>query len=174
MLKFEYRYATTLSIAIGIALLAASGSAAAAGQTYQDERSACQLRPEAERASCLREAAAAREAARKGQLNGAAAYEANRTQRCNALPVADRDACVRRARGEGTVSGSVEAGGVVREYRELIHPPVPQQPIVAPPQQEQAGTASSGVAGSIAQPPLVAPPAQPVPAPAGVMLERTR
>ncbi len=46
-----------------------------------------------------------------------AQYMRNALARCESLKGDDRDDCVARIRGAGTVSGSVEAGGL---YRELI------------------------------------------------------
>lgn len=163
-----------LPAALAAGLLAAAPAAFAAGtasdQRYQDERAACMQRPEPERAPCLREAAAARQAARKGEFDSGGAYEANRLKRCEALPAAERDACVRRARDEGTASGSVAGGGILREYREVILPPVPPAPAVDIPQQATTVTAPAP-AGVAATPAPVLPPQ---PAPAGVMLQPAR
>ena len=94
---------------------------------YQQERSHCLSgQSHQDRRTCLQEAAAARGEALKGRLdNGQAArYEQNALMRCNALPVNDRDECQARMRGEGTTSGSVEAGGI---YRKLVTvEPAPQ------------------------------------------------
>lgn len=158
-----------LRAALAVSLFA-SLPAAAADDLYAAERAACMQRPEAERGACLREAAAARQAARRGDLSGnGGALEANRAKRCEALPAADRDACVRRAREEGTVSGSVEGGGILREYREIILPPVPAEPAVALPQQEPPVTTPAPAGTALVPPPVV--PAPPAPAPAGVMLQ---
>lgn len=91
---------------------------------YQSERAACERTPpNQDRAACLREAAAARDAARRGQLDGAQNnYEQNALARCDALPAEERDLCRRRARGEGETKGSVSEGGIYREYRELTLP----------------------------------------------------
>lgn len=69
---------------------------------------------------CLREAYAAFGEARRGGLDTAeAALERNRRQRCAMLPDAERDDCLVRMDGEGTVSGSVASGGVLRELRTI-------------------------------------------------------
>ena len=69
-----------------------------------------------DRATCLREARAALQEARRNRLQTGAGvnFEANATTRCNAQPAADRDACVQRIRG-GTTRGSVAGGGLIRE-----------------------------------------------------------
>lgn len=91
---------------------------------YQVERKACEKAPSTvDRTACLREAAAAREEARRGALNGAVPnYEKNAQARCEALPSEERDACIRRVRNEGVTKGSVTEGGVYREYKELDLP----------------------------------------------------
>lgn len=112
--------------------MAADGKAATQDieARYRSERAACDTNPAIQdREACRREAAAARDAAKHDQLSeDQRNYQQNALTRCNALPAAERDACVRRARGEGAVHGSVESGGLLREYREVILPPVaPQQ-----------------------------------------------
>jgi len=93
---------------------------------YRSERALCaDIQDGERRANCLREAAAAREAALRGQLDDAqGSYERNAMARCEALPAEERDSCRRRVRGEGETRGSVGSGGVIREYREFTLPPV--------------------------------------------------
>lgn len=124
-----------LAIALGAAgvLLVASTAAAAgadpsnARARYQEERAACMIgRSRQDRATCLREAGAALQEARRGRLGEAdpRQYEENRLTRCNPLPPDDREDCVRRMRGEGITKGSVGEGGL---YRELTRPAAPRQ-----------------------------------------------
>jgi hypothetical protein len=70
----------------------------------------------------VREAQAARQEARRGRLQdeSPAQLEKNRYSRCEGLPAEDRGYCMRRMDGEGTVSGSVEGGGVLRELRVTV------------------------------------------------------
>lgn len=138
---------TVLACALGSLLGASVASAAPAAKSdvqarYEQERARCASgQSHQDRRTCLQEAAAARGEALKGRLdNGQAArYEQNALLRCNALPVDDRDECQARIRGEGTTSGSVEAGGI---YRELVTvEPAPQampSPDVSAPQQPAA------------------------------------
>lgn len=109
--------------AIGLSL----GSSAAFADTsrYQQERAACLSgQSHQDRATCLQEAGAARGEDRRGNLNdGAVSYQENAVNRCNALPAADRQDCVRRIRGDGVTSGSVEGGGVYRETTTTIIAP---------------------------------------------------
>lgn len=116
---------------LGVALFSSSLAAAGADSVYRDEMARCNSGQSGEdRATCLREAGAAQQEARRGHLQGADAsvYERNRLQRCNALPDADRAACAARMDGRGSVSGSVEGGGVLREYRETITPAAGARP----------------------------------------------
>ena len=69
--------------------------------------------------ACQRERAAAAQAKSQGQLTtkGDEQYQKNALARCQNQPEgAARDACVKRATGEGdtTVRGSVEGGGKMR------------------------------------------------------------
>jgi hypothetical protein len=118
-----------LLLAAGSALmLAAPLSASWAGTgpksgspeaTYRYERQKCLSgRSHQDRATCLKEAGAALAEARRGRLdNGVSERQLaeNRVARCAAQPEADRADCERMARGEGTVVGSVEGGGQIKE-----------------------------------------------------------
>lgn len=118
--------------AAGALLSAAPVSAADRGRlsdaqlTYQRDRTACiNEQTGQDRTTCLREASAALQEARRGGLNDdKARFEQNRLLRCDSQPLADRADCVRRMNGEGTTSGSVEGGGILRE---LVTPVVPPQ-----------------------------------------------
>jgi len=99
-----------------LAAMAANNSQDANAR-YQAERAACMNgQSNQPRATCLREAGAALQESRRGHLtDDQTADQQNALLRCNALPVDDRDACQRRINGEGTTSGSVLEGGVLRE-----------------------------------------------------------
>lgn len=89
--------------------------------TYERERAACLSGQSGQdRATCLREAAAAYAEARGGRRNAAPAsadsYSQNALLRCQPLPAADRAECERRLTS-GATSGSVTGGGVLRELR---------------------------------------------------------
>ena len=89
-----------------------------AQQRYNRERAVCMSgQSNQDRATCLREAGAALQEARRNRLgtNAGADLRANATARCNAQPAADRDACVQRITGAGSVQGSVEGGGLIRQ-----------------------------------------------------------
>ena len=113
-----------------------------AATRYRMEREACMSgQSHQDRATCLKEAGAAQGEARAGRLDdrAAASYRQNAMERCRVLPTSDRDACVARIDGTGRVTGSVEGGGILREYvqREVGTPqpmaaPMPVQPQVRP------------------------------------------
>jgi len=100
------------------ALAADRASGADARSRYLHERALCESgQSHQDRATCLREAGAAYEQARQRGLEGGQAgqYERNALLRCNVLPPEDRNVCVARMR-QGLAVGSVEAGGVYREW----------------------------------------------------------
>lgn len=86
---------------------------------YRQERAAClDGRSPQGRSTCLKEAGAARAEARRHRLdNGESPAElrANALLRCRPVLDADRAACERMALGEGTRSGSVAEGAVLRQ-----------------------------------------------------------
>jgi hypothetical protein len=107
------------------ALLLAAAAAQAAPMSeaqlrYRQERAACMSgASNQDRATCLREAGAALHEARRGGLSGGD-LDRNRTQRCAALPAQDREDCTMRMDGQGTTSGSVMQGGVLRELERPV------------------------------------------------------
>ena len=115
-------FSTVVAMGAPVALLFAA-SAAADSQSdaqllYQKERTACFTGQFiVDRETCLREAGAALQEARRGGLTSAdeRELERNRLIRCNALPEPDREDCARRMSGEGVTKGSVQQGGILRE-----------------------------------------------------------
>ena len=109
------------ALALAVACVPAAWSAgkgqSEAQRRYQQERAHCLSgQSNQDRATCLKEAAAALQEARRGGLaTGSASLEANATARCNAQSAADREACVQRIMGSGSTQGSVEAGGLIRQ-----------------------------------------------------------
>ena len=101
---------------------AAGGDLAEAQARYQQDRAACiSGQTHQDRATCLREAGAALQQAKRGGIgDDQSAYEQNRLIRCDRLVAGDREDCLRRMHGEGTVSGSVEGGGIYRELRTTV------------------------------------------------------
>ncbi len=112
---------------------AAPPASVSAQSRYQQDRAAClDSSSQQDRSSCLREAGAVKAesirapAARDNTDDRAR----NALQRCKELPGDMRGPCERRVRGEGTVSGSVPAGGVLREL--VIPVPAPAQAPLPP------------------------------------------
>lgn len=114
----------------GVAVLAfaaatafAQGTPAEIQERYRRERAAC-LKSDSNQALeiCLREARAAQWESRRNGLTSPAQpdLETNQRARCAPLPPADRDDCLRRMRGDGTVSGSVREGGIFRELVTVV------------------------------------------------------
>ena len=117
------------------ALLALSPTWAASPQaladaSYRLDRAAClDSHSQHERSSCLREAGAVRDEARRGRVLRGETPETralNALQRCVRLPLESQAVCERMVRGEGSSSGSVAGGGVLREHETEV--PVPTAP----------------------------------------------
>jgi hypothetical protein len=117
-------------LALALSALACAGAHAdTAAQTqerqrlYQEERQVCLSGTSNQSsADCLREAAAALQpGGNTAAPSTAASLQANARQRCEALPVDDQQSCLQRMQGAGSVSGSVQAGGLLRE----LHEPTP-------------------------------------------------
>ena len=98
-----------------------------AKQRYEQERAAClNGQTNQSRHDCLREAGAALHDANKGKLDDVGEdYQANQRLRCQPLPAEEQRDCMARMTGQGTVAGSVEAGGLYRELKTIE--PAPQK-----------------------------------------------
>jgi len=140
-------FVRTAPLALFMAITAGGATAATKAPTpsdmaqtqYQKERARClDGTSNQDRATCLKEAGAALAEARRGTLGGDEGdYERNARERCTPLPDAERSSCLARMRGEGTTSGSVQGGGVIRELREVTSgqasvPAKPQAPAAQP------------------------------------------
>jgi len=113
-----------ISSLIAAALLAGAGFAQAAPRgadiqaQYEHERAVCLSgQSNQDRATCLQEAGAARNEARRGLLEESKStdYRRNALQRCRIFSGEDALDCRSRILGAGTSSGSVAAGGILRE-----------------------------------------------------------
>ena len=123
---------------------AEQGGAGAARDRYEQERSRCVSGQSGQDLrTCLREAGAALQASRQGQLDDRdTRYTRNALERCKPLPSDEAKDCRDRILGQGdvTVSGSVKGGGLYREkvtteVRVLPPPPAPPdepQPMMVP------------------------------------------
>ncbi|MFJ3055991.1 hypothetical protein [Herbaspirillum sp. NPDC087042] len=118
------------ALLIGLAALggAAHVFAASKGATsdYQQQVAACNNGSSNEdKATCLREAGAAKQAAARGGLSNpdAAQLKDNALRRCEGLPQSDRIDCEKRVNGHGRVEGSVGEGGILRETVTIVPAP---------------------------------------------------
>jgi hypothetical protein len=123
-----------LSIAITVAAVCSTFSVGANSATapaqapaearYQQDRANCLAGKTAEsQTTCLKEAAAALQAARKHDLRTPTPAEvaANERRRCEALSGDDKKDCLKRADNiDTTVSGSVAGGGDLKETVTII------------------------------------------------------
>ena len=101
---------------------AAGASAPGAKTSYVKERADCEAGKTAQdRATCLKEAGAAAQERKRNTLDNSGSAAQNATDRCNALPAAERGDCIARIKGpisanqRTSTSGSVAGGGVIRE-----------------------------------------------------------
>ena len=110
--------AATAQVATGTTGIDASGS-------YQQEVNACMTgKTQQDQATCLREARNAQADKKRGVLDNAGAqFDANAASRCEALTGEDKAACQARVMGYGNTTGSVAAGGVLREVETVVLPP---------------------------------------------------
>jgi hypothetical protein len=108
-------------LALASALCTSAFAAPDAQAAYQKQVALCNSgQPGEDKATCLKEAGAALAQAKKGGPSEASPdtglYRENALKRCRALPEADQKDCVARI-DDGTKSGSVAGGGVIRELR---------------------------------------------------------
>lgn len=142
---------------IGLSAQAAGPAAADANAAYRQEVARCNSgQSQEDRATCLKEARNAHADAVRGRLDNGqqSSYEANAVARCDRLPPSDKADCVARMHGQGTASGSVEAGGIYRET--VTEVPAPAQP--------GNSTSTSGTSAAPADPagsPATTPPMEP-------------
>jgi hypothetical protein len=102
--------------ASGIAVAADGDRQGGTSSTIAQERQNCMDgKTNQDRATCLREAGAAKQESQRGNLRDSGDYGSNASKRCDTLPADQKADCERRSMGEGSVSGSVGSGGVVRE-----------------------------------------------------------
>ena len=121
------RFASLSACAVAALLVAGMTAAAGGSQSeaqlrYEQDRADCiSGQTNQDRATCLREAGAALQESKRGGLpESQSVYEKNKLARCDRLAGGEREDCLRRMRGEGTISGSVESGGIYRELRTIV------------------------------------------------------
>ena len=111
---------------------AATPSAAEA--RYQQDRANCLAgKTDEDQKTCLKEAGASLQAARQHDLKTPSQAEriANARKACDPLSGLDKKACLARAEGDGTTSGSVAGGGVLQENSVTVPVPVETMPPTA-------------------------------------------
>ncbi|MDQ2147406.1 hypothetical protein RBI22_01675 [Alcaligenaceae bacterium C4P045] len=159
-------------------LLASASSAFAADSArteiqrqYQADVARCNAGQTAQPKNvCLQEAGAARQEAMRSRLvNANQQYDQNATARCNALPAADRSACVAQMSGQGRTMGSVEGGGVLREMTIQVPANQVNAPGAAPAPMPRAGRPATAPMPQGAAPAPMAPaPMAPAPQAPGI------
>ncbi|MBN9411982.1 MAG: hypothetical protein J0H69_22790 [Burkholderiales bacterium] len=123
-----------VGLSIGGALAADGAATSSAQERYRQEAAACQSgQSQQDRATCLQEAGAALDEARRGRLDQASVATSTRTgnavARCEVFTGEELSACRARALGtapsEGATitRGSVEGGGVIRETIQVYEVP---------------------------------------------------
>ena len=123
----------TLSACAGLASIATAQAAdtptaASIESQYQLDVQRCNSgQTNQDKATCLKEAGAARDAAKRNQLdnNQSANYTTNSTERCTKLAQPEREDCLLQMRSPSEVKGSVDSGGILRETVIQVPPGTP-------------------------------------------------
>jgi hypothetical protein len=98
---------------------------------YQQDLAECETQQATQDlATCRLEARNALADAKRNLLSDTTAnlFEKNQFKRCRVFKGEDREACEARVRNEGSSTGSVQSGGILRE----VTRPVPAEPATAP------------------------------------------
>ena len=98
---------------------------------YQQDLAECETQQATQDlATCRLEARNALADAKRNLLSDTTAnlFEKNQLRRCRVFKGEDREACEARVRGDGSSTGSVQSGGILRE----VTRPVPAEPATAP------------------------------------------
>ena len=119
--------AATAQVATGTTGIDGSGS-------FQQEVDACMTgKTQQDQATCLREARNAQADKKRGVLDNAGAqFDSNAASRCDVLAGEDKAACHARVLGYGSTTGSVAAGGVLREVETVVLPAGQNSVIIEP------------------------------------------
>lgn len=128
------------SIAVAALCMAAGSFAAPHEKGHKLRRPAAARKY---RSPAEHEAAAAR-TARFDNDRSEAQYMSNALARCARLPAADKQACERRIQGAGSRTGSVAAGGILREMEvrdERVQPSAPRSHAPVPMERAPAAPA---------------------------------
>ena len=98
---------------------------------YQQDLAECDAQQATQDlAACRLEARNALAEAKRNLLSDTTAnlFEKNQFKRCRVFKGDDREACEARVRGDGSSTGSVQSGGILRE----VTRPVPPEPATTP------------------------------------------
>jgi hypothetical protein len=98
---------------------------------YQQDLAECETQQATQDlTACQLEARHALAEAKRNLLNDTTAnlFEKNQFKRCRVFKGEDREACEARVRGDGSTTGSIQSGGILRE----VTRPVPPEPATAP------------------------------------------
>ena len=128
-----------LFVASALLSLSALAAAPTVGQQaaeintkFEQDKATCLAgKAGAERNACMKAATRARSSARNAPIYDDATYRHNKFDRCRVLSGDEARDCFARMKGEGTVSGSVEGGGLLREKVTIEAGPVPTAPAPA-------------------------------------------
>jgi hypothetical protein len=121
---FSFGAAALLAVTAATAQVATGTTGIDASGSYQQEVNACLTgKTQQDQATCLREARNAQADKKRGVLDNAGAqFDANAKARCDVLTGEDKAACEARLMGYGSTTGSVAAGGVLREVETVVLP----------------------------------------------------
>lgn len=147
----------------------AATSPSAARAQYARDTARCRTLPlkSTQRANCLSEASTALAQAQPDKPTEAPdVLIRNAMRRCDPLPEPDKRDCLARMQGQGTLSGSVASGGILRELvtREVVVDPSKLPPTAAGAPVPGASGAS-GVTSPVPAPAAAPAPAVPSPQP---------
>lgn len=113
-------------VGLALSIVWPAHAASDAQKQYEAQKAACNAGTSTQdKATCLKEAGAAFEEAKRNRLdNGDADLRKDAMDRCKALTGSDQRDCIARMKGGGTVSGSVAGGGILREKvtKEVVRP----------------------------------------------------
>jgi hypothetical protein len=121
---FSFGVAALLAVTAATAQVATGTTGIDASGSYQSEVNACMTgKTQQDQATCLREARNAQADKKRGVLDNAGAqFDANAKARCDVLAGEEKAACEARLMGYGSTTGSVAAGGVLREVETVVLP----------------------------------------------------
>jgi hypothetical protein len=103
---------------------------------YQQDLADCEVQQATQDlTACRLEARSALAEAKRNLLNDTTAnlFEKNQLKRCRVFRGDDREACEARARNEGSSTGSVHSGGILREVTRPVLPEPPTAPAMVAP-----------------------------------------